>query len=583
MKHYVITSIGTNPRETTYTLNGKSARGKFSTTALIKLLPEIPDKIIVLATEGAKEKSLEEFKKEVNIDLDVVSIPDGKNKEEVEELLKIMLENIPENSKITLDITGSFRHFSFLFFVAALYLTSLKKVEIENAWYGMFEGKDENGNTPFVNMRIMLDMVEWFYAVKSFVKNPGNTDLSKMFKLTKKRIFKETNNTDVSNYIGKFYKLFQNYNMSYEAGLPLELGKSAKNLEGLIKEWDKSNNYDIPIIPLQEELFDNISKSFENFLIGDENSEDNWKENFILDMDEVKRESKIIDTYMNNEHYSNAIRLMREFLITVCILKNRKNESEPWLEYIHRKPYEDKLNGISFMNQETDLDLPENVKELGKIWDKIAKLRNNIAHNGMSNDYIKIEKNAKKIRTLWESIKEKLDDDYFWKLDADIESEKEGLLITPLGLSPGLLYTALELIRPEKSIIITSEEGKKDIPKIRDFSAYMGDLEIVTISDPHKGFEEIKTRVNNKNIDNWILKADDIIVNLTGGTTVLQYAVELLSRKAERFGKRVTRVAMIDKRSIDEQKRNPFVKGDMVILEKFEEMMEKNGDKNGKN
>ena len=46
------------------------------------------------------------------------------------------------------------------------------------------------------------------------------------------------------------------------------------------------------------------------------------------------------------------------------------------------------------------------------------------------------------------------------------------LAITPLGTSPGVLYTLLKKINPEKVIIITSEKGAEKIDEVCEKAEY---------------------------------------------------------------------------------------------------------------
>jgi hypothetical protein len=63
-----------------------------------------------------------------------------------------------------------------------------------------------------------------------------------------------------------------------------------------------------------------------------------------------------------------------------------------------------------------------------------------------------------------------------------------------------------------------------------------------------------------------LAQASEVVVNLAGGTTVMQYVVERIGAEAERLGVPVQRVAVVDRRSLDEQRANPYVVGELVRL-----------------
>jgi hypothetical protein len=65
-----------------------------------------------------------------------------------------------------------------------------------------------------------------------------------------------------------------------------------------------------------------------------------------------------------------------------------------------------------------------------------------------------------------------------------------------------------------------------------------------------------------------LLEASEVIVNLTGGTTALQYLAERLADEALRLGTTVCRVAVMDRRSREEQQRDPFQLGEIAWLDR---------------
>jgi len=40
------------------------------------------------------------------------------------------------------------------------------------------------------------------------------------------------------------------------------------------------------------------------------------------------------------------------------------------------------------------------------------------------------------------------------------------ILITPLGTSPGVLYTLIKRLNPDRVIVITSKKGEENLPEI---------------------------------------------------------------------------------------------------------------------
>lgn len=58
----------------------------------------------------------------------------------------------------------------------------------------------------------------------------------------------------------------------------------------------------------------------------------------------------------------------------------------------------------------------------------------------------------------------------------------------------------------------------------------------------------------NKDLKHRLVEAGNVIINLTGGTTVKRYVVERIGEAARRLGCQVRRIALIDRRPAEEQR-----------------------------
>jgi len=133
------------------------------------------------------------------------------------------------------------------------------------------------------------------------------------------------------------------------------------------------------------------------------------------------------------------------------------------------------------------------------------------------------------------------------------------VLFSPLGLSPGSLFTAIVHTKPDRVVVVSSREGAKFVPEIVNKAEEAIDkklaVEVHTVSDPFTGFHDGR-RLAKSLVG---LSGDENIANIAGGTTVLQDAVQHLARL---IGAR--EVAVVDRRPPDEQKRNPYVVGELI-------------------
>lgn len=65
----------------------------------------------------------------------------------------------------------------------------------------------------------------------------------------------------------------------------------------------------------------------------------------------------------------------------------------------------------------------------------------------------------------------------------------------------------------------------------------------------------------------WFLVFQLSPAHLTGGTTLLQHMISRLDEVSPENCSQVTTVAMADRRPSAEQKENPYVLGEMIIVE----------------
>jgi hypothetical protein len=156
-----------------------------------------------------------------------------------------------------------------------------------------------------------------------------------------------------------------------------------------------------------------------------------------------------------------------------------------------------------------------------------------------------------------------------------MEKKKFTVLITPVGLSPGVLWTALKRVDPNYMLILCSPASRASVDQFVDHAGpQMYDrkqFSTCVTSDAFTGFSESYEALR-RGVD-MVLQAYDerydleFVANLTGGTTCLQYTVDRVARELEAAGRKVRRVALIDRRSLEEQRKEPWVVGEMIELE----------------
>lgn len=137
------------------------------------------------------------------------------------------------------------------------------------------------------------------------------------------------------------------------------------------------------------------------------------------------------------------------------------------------------------------------------------------------------------------------------------------VLFTPLGLAYGTLYSAILLVRPQRVIVVTSPEAIINLNSTLDavrFYYSRCEIETHVLENPLDGFREARRLAHQLAA----LAEDENVINLTGGTTVLQDCVRSVADILRTQEKTVREVAVIDRRPADEQRRNPLTVGELV-------------------
>ncbi len=382
--------------------NREQAEGQIATTALVKLRQRVdgdpfPDRVIPLCTKEAMAESLPILRRELpSVNVDVLEVPLGFGSRELQEIVAGLLNKIPSRCKLTLDLTHGFRSYPFLFFTAIQYLAVLREdVEIAGVYYGMFEArpaKDEPA--PFVDLAILLEMMEWIYAVRVYRDTRNATLLAGLLEP-----FGRISGMGRVNTIQRDLK---NYSRAYWLACPIELGMAAKKLN---EQLDKG----IPSklarrVPLAGELLGEIQQLANKFMLPFNKGKSQAK----LTTTELQRQARIIDDFIENGQVNQALGLIREWLINAVMLHNSADK-----EWLKKKVREgERIKNLLWKMNKLGI-------EVGQVWSEVIQTRNDVYHHGFGIDNVNIsEEQETEIRRMWTTAKSKLAEPEYWRLSS---------------------------------------------------------------------------------------------------------------------------------------------------------------------
>lgn len=575
--HILLTSLGTRAIETTYQLDNRTAAAPLTPLALVQLLEpsKRPNRVVAMVTEGAMDETWEPFRDGIYETLDfepqLISIPDGISDEEVRQILEKVAREIPEGVELTLDVTQGLRHFPFIFYALVLYLTSLRSVKVRGAYYGMIEGTSKDAPKPIIDLQPLLELPEWFHAVRMFRDQGTTSAMAQLLEPLKNQLDQKATakfkagNIDVGQKYRAQHKpikdaveLLEKHAFAYESALPLELGKASLHLIDPIKKIADMDTSSLP--PLFAELSDTIAGVAQKsaFAKNPESKEGGWKQNVFLNEQELKRQAGMIDLYLNRDQLPLAVGLMREWVVSWAIMQH-SDQPQDWLKRSVRQKYERRLGALGKFVR--DPLVTQNQRNFGNFWNLLTdKLRNALHHHAMREDALEEPpRPLEMVRHFWDLLKA-------GKIDLPQLGGGGGrLLLSPQGTRPGVLFSALKVAEPDTCLVICSGASASSIPDATEQAKFKGDIERIELADPHGGFDEINAAA--KHARRKLLDADEVLANMTGGTTLMGLIIQRLVEKAQNLDRKVQRFALIDRRPPVEQDSDPFVQSDCHWLD----------------
>ena len=568
-KHLLLTVLGTNPTPARYTLGDGERKARLAPVALFDLLPEEdrPDRILALCTPEAKRNSWRLLEDALNTrcPIDALEIPSGDRQSDIDIFLETVTGEIDGHVDLTVDVTHGFRHFSFLTYVSVLYLAALRGVKICGAYYGLLN-QNRDAASPFLDLRPLLELPRWIHALE-VLRETGST-------LPMARILEDgPAGQPAKDNARDLMRLSE----AYLSGLPLELGWQAHNIRTNRRKPLRKLLRDVHHLPLADKVVEQLAEILEPLALDDVPAGAGWKRQVEISGSELDRQARIIDALLARDSYATALRLMREWVVSWVI--HRRTPRADWLSRDARSEAEGLLHAIRAIGSDPDLrdSLTEEQRALGRLWVDLAEVRNSYAHHGMRGDDLVRDE---KLDTTRERVLE------FWNDPLRLcpaislalgESPGRRVLVSPIGKRPGVLFSALHACRadaddgePALCLVVCSPETEGMIAEVLEHAEFAGKVVPLIIEDAFGGGAARIRRLASEARGHFI-GAADVLVNVTGGTTLMGLAAEELAATARSLACPVRRFGLIDRRTPERQTSEPYRIGEPFWLDTDEE------------
>lgn len=386
----VVSFLGVNKYSPTrYVWDGKEKETEFFPEAVAHFTK--PQKILICLTptarEGERSTNWQELKKRFERDgvpFEPLPIPEGHSEPELWEIFNALTNAVQDGEEVAFDITNSFRSLPFLSFLAIAYLRIARNVNVAHVLYGAWDARDENNRSPVFDLTPFVQLLDWTTATNRFVETGDGRALTELLKLGIPSGAQMSKDLEMRT-IGKNLKLaantIQTISLALQVTRPMEVMASSAHLSDVLERT-------LPAISQTAKPFEvlasKINEQYGQFGLEQAGDRENARENLL-------RQLKMMQWYLEHEQIVQAVTLMREWIVSLLAFKF----DAPMLDYENsRKLIEKALNNSVELKKQNPrkvekskyddlfLKMPEHA-DITRIWDKIAHVRNDIAHVGM--------------------------------------------------------------------------------------------------------------------------------------------------------------------------------------------------------
>jgi CRISPR-associated DxTHG motif protein len=567
--HYLLTVLGRAPRPANYALHGGTVQALMAPLALLDLLPpeQRPSTVVALCTDEAKAESLPLLQDKLPKSCRVipVEVPSGHSQADINSFLTKATAAIPPDEagpvRISLDVTHGFRHFSFLTYIAGLYLVGLRDIELAGAWYGLLQ----EGESPFLDLRPLLELPRWIHALQVLRDTGSALPLAESLQAG----LNDKTATTIARELRQISEC-------YLSALPLELGcqvgqfrsQRLKAMTSLVRNQHQ--------LPLAKELVTGLDQLLLRFALDSSLKREGWKKTVPLTRDELQRQAILIDGLFLHQDEAMALGLLDEWTVSWALWC--LDDTQHWLNFgSKRRRAGSQLGALAAACQKPALKalLTPEQKALGDFWHLLSNLRNGFHHHGMREEEIvgnpKTAVELSRVKTYWHDTLRACPRFSLRVGDGD----GGALLVSPIGYRPGVLFSALLACRerigadPAACLVICSSESADAISEAASQAGFSGPLSQLVLEDPFGGHQEFARL--RREAQGAFLQAGEVLVNVTGGTTLMGMAAQELASLARTFARPIQRFGLIDRRPSDEQVADPYRAGEAFWLQEVEE------------
>jgi hypothetical protein len=559
----LLTAVGTarGPLETrNYTFqDGSPIQARWSAVALTEHLrhrtPAIDvARLIVISTPQGLKDNLDQLRVDpilAGVEVVAVEVDDGTSDAAFRALVSKVAAPIFNAEDIVLDLTQGPRHYSLLLLALTQLWRAMRNRPVLEAVYTPVLGPA--AETPIVSMLPLMELDRLTQATRQFIDTGSPRALIDALPVA------EDEHTRVLT------DNLRRVSFARENALPIEAAIAAAQVSHNRKLIARVLAQRAPEGGRVAGLLLDAAAQLESPGIKGNTP----KKEIVFDDAESTRQRRMVDHMVARDQWAGAAALGREWAVT-----HRVSGAE-WLDKKARGRAERELGRWARLAHSKRATLPNEVRELGLAWDEWTEVRNALMHAGMRPQNVEKDFHARyDFPELWR----KLQATTLAARGVSLNLEEPDLLVAPIGMSPGALYSAWRHSRAQDLLVVGSAQSLTRVDEALDAASADGRarphaVAAIAVSDAVAGYDhgkqirsDLDARVRGtpeladaRALLDAALHAE---VCITGGTSLLGWLADKIGAAADDRGAIVRHFAVSDARPLAAQRDEPWALGE---------------------
>jgi len=398
-----LTFLGTgNYQEVTYIWDEKSCKTAFFPEAIAHIFD--PEAFILFVTEGAKNHdNFRELHSRLGDRLKPVDIPSGKSEADLWEIFDRVAQSVEEGDTVILDITHALRSIPMIVFAVAAYLRRTKGVTVRHIIYGAYEARkpfreppQPEDQAPVFDLTPLLDLLDWLSGAEFLLRRSNATLLAERLEQVHQQAWQTRAGNNLPKRLQSVAGKLRLFSQAMHLAHPRYVMQYAKELKTMLEEVAaEAEQWAKPFAVILGQVRSEVAKF----------AHDTPER---LDRENLQKQLTLVKHLDEKELWMQAIMLAREWVVSWGALQKGmvdwldKNDREQQIEQALGAAVQ-RLQGKSVEVPEWFEALPQS-SEVAKVWNKLAQLRNEVAHCGMRQQPTHIQRIEQRLKEILQHL-----------------------------------------------------------------------------------------------------------------------------------------------------------------------------------